>query len=91
MTHGECWYQEEQSVQLIKGEWVVTNPVGKIPHPLPRKEALRYYNSKLFKYWLEYIDERTEIVGKAKALSLLMFGNSDYKNFVDIEEELCGT
>lgn len=37
------------------------------------------------------MDERTEMVGKAKALSLLMFGNSDYKNFVDIEEELCGT
>lgn len=85
MTHGEAWFQEESSMELIKGEWVVTDPAGKIPPPLPRKDAVRYYNSKLFDYWLEKLDERIPVKRREKALSLMMFGNPEYKKYVNRE------
>lgn len=87
MKHGEAWYLREQSVEMIKGEFVPTLDIS-IPPPMDREEAGRYYNTKLFAYWMTQLDDRLSIHRKAQIISALMFGHVEkYKHFKELNHE----
>ncbi len=72
MTHGEAWFIQYQSEVMIDGVFVPTIEI-EIPKPMSRSEAARYYNTKLFAYWMDCLDDSIPIMQKAEAISRMMF------------------
>ena len=83
MTHGEAWYKTKQ----LEGEGKMKDdytPPSKLPKPMQREDAAKYYNTKLFAYWMDQLDDRLSIHKKAQIVSALMFGHTEkYKLFED--------
>ena len=52
MTHGEAWFLEYQSEEMVNGVFVPTIKI-KIPPVMSHKEAMEYYNKKCRKTFLE--------------------------------------
>lgn len=55
LTYGEALQAVKDSKVLVKGRW------RSIPMPthrerMPEREAMDYYNAKLYKYWLTQMD-----------------------------------
>ena len=84
MTHGEAWYQKK--LLIAESHGLDDNEgIKGIPKPLPRKEAGKYYNTKLFAYWMDKLDDRLSIKRKKQLISALMFGHTDrYKHFKEL-------
>ena len=57
MTRGEEWLRRRTKTLnalekgKIKADLSEIDFTANLPKPLPRKEALRYYNRKLYAYW----------------------------------------
>ena len=75
-TYGEFWYQTKLDInKLEKLEMMDTSK--KNIERMSRKEASRYYNKKLFDYWIGKLDNRVRDEHKKKLLSALMFNNTE--------------
>lgn len=82
MTYGEAHIAEQWSMELVEGEWQQTVHISKKQKPMSREDAAKYYNTKLFAYWMDQLDDRLSILRKKQIISALMFGHVDkYKQF----------
>lgn len=74
MTHGEAWYANKRKIMQGKK---LDDDIDK--HPLPprmsRAEARAYYNTKLFRYWLQQLPKTYPLKMRKKMLRYLMFRN----------------
>ena len=88
LTYGEAAQIEYNSLKMIKGKWQQTIKVKNKPLPMQRKEAIQYYNEKLFYYFKEQM--QTTVKHKEsldQKLSYLMFKNPNaFKAFTKIYE-----
>ncbi|MBL4730762.1 MAG: hypothetical protein JKY28_05290 [Sulfurimonas sp.] len=84
MTHGEVWFKRKQKADLgIEPERSIKE--RPLPKPMSRKDAAKYYNTRLFAYWIDYLDDRLSIHRKREIISALMFGHTkNYKNLVEL-------
>lgn len=73
-THGEAWFEREQSIELINGKFTHTLK-NNIPPPMPPEEASVYYGRKFFEYWLEKLDDRIPAQHAKECLSTLVYGD----------------
>lgn len=87
MTHGEAWYENKLRTQREKG-FKDNNYKANLPKEMEHKEAVRYYNVKLFAYWMNQLDDRLSIKRKAEIVSALMFGHT--KKYEHFKELKCG-
>ena len=88
-TYGEAHVLEQRSKKMQDGEWKKTILIKKKPHPMPREESTRYYNSKLFEYWnktIKFKNIKSE-QKKKRAIAYLMFGSFD-KDRLKLEDEI---
>ena len=76
MTHGEVWYERKLDVELndFDDERTVNY---KLPEPMNREDAGKYYNKKLFAYWMDQIDDSLSILKKSKIINRYMFGQKN--------------
>ncbi|MCD6433301.1 MAG: hypothetical protein J7L21_04595 [Sulfurimonas sp.] len=65
MTYGEAHIAELNSICLVDGIWKKTLHIENKPKPMNRKDAARYYNIKLFAYWMDQLDDRISIIKKS--------------------------
>lgn len=77
MTYGEAHRAEIDSMELIDGKFVKTVHIDEKPKPMSRKDAAMYYNTKLFAYWMDQLDDKLSILRKKQIVSLFMFGHTD--------------
>ena len=78
MTYGEAHIAEQDSVMMIKGEFKKTLHVANIPKRMPRDKAVKYYNKKLFDYWLKHAsNKKYSLTSNIKRLNYLMFRNTN--------------
>ncbi len=86
LTYGEATQLEHSSLKLIKGKWQQSIKVVNKPMPMQRKEAIHYYNKKLFYYFKKQM--QTTVKHKEnldQKLSYLMFRNPNkFKEFIDL-------
>jgi ribosomal protein L24 len=86
MTYGEASVAEQDSMTLVNGVWVQTVHIKNKPKPMSKPEAIKYYNIKLFAYWMDKLDDRLSIHRKKQLISAFMFGHTDrYKNFKELK------
>ena len=78
MTYGEAYTAEKNSIDLVDGKWVKTVHIENKPEPMSREDAVRYYNIKLFNFWLGCINPKASLLKRKKLVSALMFGHVDY-------------
>lgn len=84
MTYGEACIAEKESLELIKGVWKQTLHIKHKPNPMKRKEAVKYYNKKLFDYWSNTLSPKLKPIRKHQITSLFMFGHVDrYKQYME--------
>jgi len=82
VTYGEAHIEEQWSMELVEGEWKQTVYIQNKPQPMVHKDAVKYYNTKLFAYWMDQLDDRLTLSHKKQIVSALMFGHIDkYKLF----------
>ena len=79
MTYGEAYIAEQQSLTMEKGIWLKTVVIRNKAKRLPRAEAGKYYNTKLFAYWLDRLDDSYSIAKKKAVLNYLMFNKPKEK------------
>lgn len=76
MTHGEAWYVNKQKLQEIPSLNLEDELQKiKLPPKMSKEEAVRYYNKKLFDYFVSSIKTKTKKRVKKSLVSFLMFGN----------------
>ena len=86
-THGEFWYQRKLEVQDTDSFECSISEVG-LPPKMQRKEAARYYNIKLFKHWMTYLDKKLKTDRKKAIISALMLGHAEaYKKYEELKDE----
>jgi hypothetical protein len=85
-TYGEAHIAEQHSMVLKNGEWTQTVHIQNKPKRLPRDKAGKYYNKKLFEYWMNQMEVKKTKKAKAKRLKFLMFWSPDRERFYEIEE-----
>lgn len=51
LTRGETIYRYRNELTIIDGKWEIEGK--QLPQRMPYKEALEYYNSKLWEAWIE--------------------------------------
>ena len=84
MTYGEEWFARKQAVLKNPKLDCETLTDKTLPPRMSREEAGRYYNTKLFAYWMDRLDDNLSIYRKKQIISLFMFGHIDrYKLFKD--------
>ena len=77
MTFGEEWFKEKSATSSLKYARNITVKAQR----MSRKDAGKYYNTKLFNYWVEMLDNTVSKKNRTMLLSALMFGNTkEYKN-----------
>lgn len=74
MTHGEAWLIAtcEENLDLKKD--YQRAPKG-LPKPMSRKDAVLYYNTKLFRYWVREMSADIPKTFRVKTLKTMMFGH----------------
>lgn len=84
MTYGEAHIAEQHSLVMEDGVWIKKVRIASKPKPMSRKldgkggsEAGRYYNTKMFAFWMDFLDEKLSLAHKQQIISLFMFGNTD--------------
>lgn len=85
MTHGEAWFKLKKLSSVDMSSAQAGLGYAHLPERMDPKEAVVYYNSKLFKYWRELLDVKEEY--KHKALALLMFKTLDAQK-IKVQKEL---
>jgi len=89
MTYGEAHRAELDSMELVNGEFVKTVYIADKPKPMCRKDAVAHYNTKLFAYWMDQLDDRLSILRKKQIIAALMFGHVDkHKLFEENKNEI---
>jgi len=86
MTHGEVWYLNKcklQELETLDAEDAINKM--KLPQKMSKADASKYYNKKLFNYWVTCIQSDIELQHKKEILSALMFGHT--KAYKKYEEE----
>ena len=86
MTYGEAHEAEGRSIVLENGKWVKTLYIPNKAEPMKHDDAVKYYNKKLFDYWLTKLDDRLSTCRKSQLLSALMYGHVD--NYKKYEEKI---
>jgi len=86
-TYGEACIAEQDSIVLNNGVWTQKLHVYNKPKRLPKDKAGKYYNKKLFDYWMEQMEVKRTKKIKEKRLKFLMFWSPDRERFYEIEEE----
>lgn len=76
MTHGELCFYKKENLDFKKSLHKLSMQFSYLPDPMSRSEAVVYYNTKLFNYWLSQM-ERTE--NAKEQLLYLMFGSGKRK------------
>lgn len=71
LTHGEKWYSNKTRIQSLPN-FEDYNAESGCPPRMGRADAVKYYNTKLFNYWLEMLDVPKH---KEEVLLFLMFHN----------------
>ncbi|MFK5937700.1 MAG: hypothetical protein QM497_04795 [Sulfurimonas sp.] len=85
LTYGEACIKEKESLELVKGKWTQKFHIHKKQSRMSRKDAGRYYNTKLFAYWMSLLNDDLSILRKSQIISLFMFGHAErYKLFKKI-------
>ena len=85
LTYGEAWYQSKMSIKQKRLFEVDANNIRIKQNRMKREEASRYYNKKLFDYWISKLDSRVRDEHKKKLLSALMFNSTDaYKKKIGV-------
>ena len=88
-THGEVWYENKcmlQNSHTLKLDEDACKI--KLPSRMERKEALKYYNKKLFKHWTQDYEYDKRISEKhiKEIVSALMFGSRErYKILEEVQ------
>jgi len=85
MTYGEAWYQSKINISL-RDDGIKFNE--KKAKRMKRKESIKYYNKKLFDYWIkqEYFEVDISLEKREKIISALMFGNIN--RYIELKQEL---
>lgn len=84
MTHGEAWYKATRHENIDLSKDFHCTPRN-LPNPMKYEDAVKYYNTKLFTYWMTQLDDRVSILRKSQIISALMFGNTQkYKSYKDL-------
>ena len=86
MTYGEAHIAEQRSLIMRNGVWVKTLFVENKAKRLSKVEAGKYYNTKLFAYWLDRLDDKYSISKKKDILNYLMFNEPNEK--ISFKEKL---
>ena len=89
MTYGEAHIAEYLSMELQEGQWVKTLRIANKPVPMERETAVKYYNTKFFKYWLELLNQELPKREKLNRtyLKVRMFGHpSQTKLIKEVED-----
>lgn len=73
-TYGELWYEQKQDIDLSQENYKKTRG---LPPRMKHIDAVKYYNKKLFAYWLDKLDDDISIPRKRKIINLYMFGLGD--------------
>ena len=92
MTYGEAHVAELNSIQLVAGEWKQTLHItGKPRKPMSRSDAVLYYNTKLFGYWLDVLNDISPKFKRHNEtrLKIQMFGHPDFARLLK-KEKPCG-
>lgn len=85
-THGECWFEQKQDVDLSKKQY---DNVKALPPRMKHEDAVRYYNTKLFAYWIDRLDDQISIERKAKMIGYLMFGDHTRETIFKDKQDEC--
>ncbi len=56
MTYGEAHIAEQFSIELKNGKFKALVKIKNKPKPMEHDEAVAYYNTKFFKYWVERLN-----------------------------------
>lgn len=51
MTHGEAYVFKRENIELHKSLSQIEKSLSKLPPPMPREEALKYYTAKIRNYF----------------------------------------
>lgn len=51
MTHGEAYVFKRENIEFRKSFSQIQKTLGKLPPPMPRDEAIRYYGAKIKNYF----------------------------------------
>jgi len=98
MTYGEAHIAEQDSVVLKKGKFVQEVKITNKPKPMSKDDAVAYYNTKLYYYWVGLLNEESP-KGKKKIkrkklnetyIKVRMFGTPKNAKLLK-ESEPCGT
>ena len=89
MTHGEAWYKNKQNLQEIETlDLEKEMDKIKLPPRMSHKEAVRYYNKKMFDYYVANLKAKSPMRVKKAFVSREMFGNClQYKEFEEVKDE----
>jgi len=71
MTHGEAWYKATRYDKLNLAN--AFNAPSNLPKKMTREEAGKYYNDKLFDYWLTQMSNGISKKRKTSALKYLIY------------------
>ena len=83
-THGEQWHANKLEIESSHG-FEFSNPDRGLPPKMEYKKAVIYYNTKLFKYWVDKLDSKLTYERKAQVVSALMFGHTEtYKQHKEL-------
>ena len=89
MTHGEAWYKNKlklQETETLDLEKEIAKM--KLPPRMSHKEAVQYYNKKMFDYYVAKLKAKSPMRVKKALVSRDMFGDwSRYKEFEELKDE----
>jgi len=77
LTYGEACIEEQFSMRMVNGEAVPSIEHKNKPKRMKREDAAKYYNKKLFDYWINQLDDNLSELRKKQIISLFMFGHTD--------------
>lgn len=82
-THGEKWYRNKCGLKEKDGFEHNLNPELGCPDRMSRKEAVKYYNAKIFSFWVGMLDASLPQTKREEITSYLMFRNPQkYKELI---------
>lgn len=90
MTHGEVWFQKRQELLRGKISDVKDLKDSQMPQRMNRKDAVRYYNTKLLEHWVDTLPFKNikKYKNKKLAVQYLMFrDNYDNPKIMEDEDE----
>ena len=89
MTHGEAWYLNKQRLQEIPSLNLEDELQKiKLPPKMNKEDAVRYYNKKMFDYYVAELKAKAPMRVKKALVSRDMFRDwSRYNEFEDLKND----